>query len=108
MLPYALSQGYFNHDFLKIKSILCSQQPSTPKAGANKDDRKKSGSKTPQPVRHCDKITNVLLPANLQCTEVQVLQPVTDRHCLYFWNYVHVQYTKNILREMKLGLKQKC
>ena len=34
--------------------ILCSQQPSTPKTGANKEDAKKSGSKTPQPVRHSD------------------------------------------------------
>ena len=36
----------------KIKFILCSHQPSTPKTSAKKDDVKKAGSKTPQPVRH--------------------------------------------------------
>ena len=40
--------------------VLCSRQPSTPKAGANKEDGKKSGSKTPQQVRHSDNIRNAL------------------------------------------------
>lgn len=51
MLLYALSQKLFLI-IIKIKFILCSQQPSTPKTSAKKDDVKKAGSKTPQPVRH--------------------------------------------------------